>query len=419
MVSDKEITLGEFLRHERESRGITLEQVASTTKIGVRTLHALEADHYAELPAKPFIRGFVTSYCRFIGLDAADTLSRFDTFVNTKSLERPSRESGHSGYAFDKKDGQQQSRAILTVAIASFIGIGAVVLLFFKPVLSRHRVTQVDQLKAAAQQQQQAQVPFGPVQAPATSSPASSSPVIEDEKASDKKAEAEVNQASPRVGAAIVPEATPLPTPSVSEIEVPPIVSPIPISSPSPEKSESEKKLVIAAPPVETSPTPSPTVEKDSAPVEGAATPELEEPKQKAGSNPKDPLDSGVGIKVSEIKHKLSCKMLEDNWVRYQVDDLPVRKFIVRKGKVLVLRGKKQVVLQVSHPETVNLTYNGQAAVAVADHPAAEEKKGSWTLSYPKTTPFPFEKDRALPEVVDPSPSKKAEEPAPETGPVR
>ena len=375
MVSDKEITLGEFLRHERESRGITLEQVASTTKIGIRTLHALEADHYAELPAKPFIRGFVTSYCRFVGMDPADTLSRFDVFVNAKSLERPSRESGHSGYAFDKKDGEQQSRAILTVAIASFIGLGAIVLLFFKPVLSRHRTTQVDQLKAAAQQ--------SPLPVPQdTSLP----------KPAEKKVLAEVTPpVQPKV------EVTPPPLPEI----VAPSPSPLPSALPS------------SSPPEEAAPAIVPP------PEEKKASPEADVPRQKPGLNPEDPLDSGVGLKGSDLKYKLSCKMLEDNWVRYKVDDLPIRKFIVRKGRILVLRGKNQVVLQVSHPENVQVTYNGQPPVSFFDHPSLEEKKESWTLSFPKSAPFPFEKERSLPETVDPSPIKKAEEPAPETGPVR
>ena len=52
-------SLGEFLRLERERRGITIEQVASATKVSVRLLHSLEADQYSELPAKPFVRGFV------------------------------------------------------------------------------------------------------------------------------------------------------------------------------------------------------------------------------------------------------------------------------------------------------------------------------------------------------------------------
>src|SRR4051812_2513019 len=103
MASDKAPSLGEYLRHEREQRGITIEQVASATKIGVRLLHALEADHYVELPAKPFIRGFVTSYCRFIGLDPKEILVRFADYIEDRVTDRPARDAGHSGYAFEKR----------------------------------------------------------------------------------------------------------------------------------------------------------------------------------------------------------------------------------------------------------------------------------------------------------------------------
>src|SRR6476620_670397 len=138
MTTEKDITLGEFLRHERERRGLTIDQVASATKVGVRTLHSLEADLFSELPAKPFIRGFVTSYCRFIGLDPKETIAKYDDFICRKVTERPNRESGHSGYAFEKKDGEQQSRTILLIAIFGFIALGGMAMIFLKPSL-RHR----------------------------------------------------------------------------------------------------------------------------------------------------------------------------------------------------------------------------------------------------------------------------------------
>ena len=100
-------TLGEFLRHERERRGITIEQVASATKISVRLLHLLESDQYVELPAKPFVRGFVNSYCRFIGIDPKEVLIRYGGFLEERSHERPTRDEGHSGYAFEKREGEQ------------------------------------------------------------------------------------------------------------------------------------------------------------------------------------------------------------------------------------------------------------------------------------------------------------------------
>src|SRR5947209_19798491 len=120
MTTDGTQSLGEYLRHERERRGITIEQLASATKIGVRQLHALESDHYSELPAKPFVRGFVTSYCRFIGLDPKETLARYHEFIEQKAQDRPTRDSGHSGYAFEKREGEQ-SRVILWIIMGCFL----------------------------------------------------------------------------------------------------------------------------------------------------------------------------------------------------------------------------------------------------------------------------------------------------------
>jgi len=116
-------SLGEFLRQEREKRGITIEQVASATKINVRLLHLLESDQYSELPAKPFIRGFVSSYARFIGIDSKDILTHFGEFLEMRSADRPKRDAGHSGYAFEKREGDQ-SRTILWIVMGTFMVFG-------------------------------------------------------------------------------------------------------------------------------------------------------------------------------------------------------------------------------------------------------------------------------------------------------
>jgi cytoskeletal protein RodZ len=146
MSSENKLTLGQFLRQEREKRGMTIEQVASATKINVRILHALEEDQYLELPAKPFIRGFVTSYVRFIGLDAREVLTQFDQYIDTRVHDRPSREGGHSGYAFEKREGEQGSRAILGATMGVFVA-GGIVFILMKPSVLKHRNHHIDKLK--------------------------------------------------------------------------------------------------------------------------------------------------------------------------------------------------------------------------------------------------------------------------------
>lgn len=66
--------LGEFLRRERELRYISLDEVVERTKISRRYLEAIEEERYDRLPGETFVRGFIRSYAKSVGLDPEDTL---------------------------------------------------------------------------------------------------------------------------------------------------------------------------------------------------------------------------------------------------------------------------------------------------------------------------------------------------------
>ncbi|MGA8763405.1 MAG: helix-turn-helix transcriptional regulator, partial [Candidatus Sulfotelmatobacter sp.] len=68
---------GEKLRKQREQRGITLEAVSNTTKIGTRMLKALEDERFDQLPGGVFNKGFVRAYARQIGLDAEEAVNDY------------------------------------------------------------------------------------------------------------------------------------------------------------------------------------------------------------------------------------------------------------------------------------------------------------------------------------------------------
>jgi cytoskeletal protein RodZ len=60
---------GAQLKKAREQRGITLDEISLSTKIGVRFLSALEEEHFERLPGGIFNKGFVRSYARTLGID--------------------------------------------------------------------------------------------------------------------------------------------------------------------------------------------------------------------------------------------------------------------------------------------------------------------------------------------------------------
>lgn len=63
-------SFGEGLKKERESRGITLDQVSISTKVSTRLLRSLEEEQFEQLPGGVFNRGFVRAYASYLGLDA-------------------------------------------------------------------------------------------------------------------------------------------------------------------------------------------------------------------------------------------------------------------------------------------------------------------------------------------------------------
>lgn len=60
---------GDLLRTARERRHLSLDTLAETTKISRRVLQAIDRNDVAALPAPVFVRGFIRSYAREVGVD--------------------------------------------------------------------------------------------------------------------------------------------------------------------------------------------------------------------------------------------------------------------------------------------------------------------------------------------------------------
>ena len=73
---------GDRLRREREMRGITLDEIAESTKISRRHLEALERDRFDQLPGGVFNKGFVKAYARFLGIDEDQAVTDYSLASN-------------------------------------------------------------------------------------------------------------------------------------------------------------------------------------------------------------------------------------------------------------------------------------------------------------------------------------------------
>jgi cytoskeletal protein RodZ len=69
--------LGDTLRDRRISLGISLETAENDTKIRARLLGYLEAGEYDRLPNPGYVRGYVSSYARYLELDPVPLLAMY------------------------------------------------------------------------------------------------------------------------------------------------------------------------------------------------------------------------------------------------------------------------------------------------------------------------------------------------------
>src|SRR6266849_3694340 len=76
-IKSATVSFGERMKREREMRGVKLEEIAESTKIGKRNLVALEQEQFDQLPGGIFNKGFVRAYAKYLGLDEEQAVNDF------------------------------------------------------------------------------------------------------------------------------------------------------------------------------------------------------------------------------------------------------------------------------------------------------------------------------------------------------
>ena len=80
-------SFGDRLRREREMRGVSLDDIAEATKIGTRSLRALEEEHFELLPGGIFNKGFVRAYAKYLGLNEDEAVADYLAAAGDSSLD--------------------------------------------------------------------------------------------------------------------------------------------------------------------------------------------------------------------------------------------------------------------------------------------------------------------------------------------
>jgi cytoskeleton protein RodZ len=72
---------GGALRTAREKQKLSVQDIASQLRLGVRQVEALEADRYDKLPEPSIVRGFIRNYAKLLKIDSSPILAAYSVLV--------------------------------------------------------------------------------------------------------------------------------------------------------------------------------------------------------------------------------------------------------------------------------------------------------------------------------------------------
>lgn len=292
-------SIGDFFKQVRETKGLTIDEVASKTRIRTDFVKALEDGNFAKLPDQVFARGFVRSYARSLGLDEDDAIHRFTQSAGPYYDKQIERERLKVRQAEEERKRKANRKA---VAIA--IGIAILTLIFL---LSREQ-----------------------------------SSLLVRRSSSDLPASTAKRTAPP------IPESQDAP-PSQQADAVPP-ASPVPKTKPS------------EAPVVSVKPGEGSTVGPVTGPSStGSVAPELAAPGPSSlGSD--GPL-GGISLEGSgatEGQLALDLEATELSWVVVQIDGGSPQEALLRPGEKARWKGQDQFILTLGNAGGVKAELNGK-----------------------------------------------------------
>ena len=77
-VPETKIPAGEQLKHLREQKNFSIQDIASRLNLETRIIEAIENNNFELLPAATYARGYLRSYAKIVGVDPGAIISSYN-----------------------------------------------------------------------------------------------------------------------------------------------------------------------------------------------------------------------------------------------------------------------------------------------------------------------------------------------------
>lgn len=397
--------IGTFLKQKRESAKISIEEVAQRTKINLNILKALEANDLEKLPNKTYVKGFVKSLTKLLNInqdEAMEVLEKTYAPSTIKKYEDPSSDTDNNKEAAmptsqinedDLYEIQDKLLAIFKSIFNKKLITPIVVLVFVAIVLKGiisffTQLTTEEKLITSNSDEQKAQVVE---ETKTTTAPQDPSIKSKDENLFDLKAtknlkttvsnneqEAQVNKSD------------------TTEIKKEQVV-----------KEEQEVKEKVKKEDV------TKEVAQEKKEIKKEVTDEKKEENKEIVKAPADgkfpfkkfyPAPSNMYTSLPDAKENSNENLLPerfkksietgkenvfihatsgDTWISYQSDDKEIKRFVLKKGRSVLIKGKV-ILLFMGNLNVAHIFYNNQLI-------KAKSKTGVKSLIFPQSQASNYE----------------------------
>jgi cytoskeleton protein RodZ len=162
-------TVGARLREAREKRGVSLRQIANSTRISVMSLEALERSDLSRLPGGIFTRAFIRAYAQEVGLDPDRTIQDF-------IAELPPEAATATAHPAAIEDGEKLDSDRKAVATALRLALVSVPIIGLVIYYGTHRTPAAPARVAAPATESHAPAANLPAEAPRSTEPVAATP---------------------------------------------------------------------------------------------------------------------------------------------------------------------------------------------------------------------------------------------------
>ena len=303
-------SVGTYLRELRQRRGVSLEEIARTTRVAQRYLESLEAEAFDALPSPVFTRGFIRAYCQALNEPPDEALAAYER----REGRPPQPAAARPGAAPRAADAEARGRGAVLVSFVLLVVLG---MALFAVALMIHPRDRAERLSATARPE-------------------------------------------PR---AVEPPAQPAP-PETPSAPGTPLTRQIPSAGPTPPAPSTPAPGPRAVPPAAAPASPGPPTTPGAPSTPGAPAPAATAARPPDAPVPTPPAVPGVALEslVGTVSspYRLVARTSETTWIRVRTEDGRSSEENIPAGEIREWVSNRPFVLTIGNAGGVSFELNGR-----------------------------------------------------------